>query len=144
MPFGFEATGRIDRKLAGFFGPAFTNGNVTFTRPSQSHRLVMNKLGDGEAVVRFRQTEIAESHTGPLQSLRPCPPRTIESDGIAPRNWQDIVRMGCAAETDRARYIARRILRHEHDSCRAIRNQRAVAAPQGMRDIGVLFGDRVA
>ena len=82
MTFCLQATGRVHRQLAVFLGPPFHDGASTLAFGCQPHRLVFDKLGNGEAVVGLHERQIAKLKSRFCQSLLP---------GVrAPFKFQDV------------------------------------------------------
>ena len=64
MALGLQPAGRIDRQLAVLLRPAFLHRARALPFRHESHRLVLDQLGDGEAVVRLDQRKVAERDAG--------------------------------------------------------------------------------
>ncbi len=143
MTLRLKAARGVDREYSSFFRPTFPHGDMSLAGLGQTHRLIMDRLGDGKAIMRPGEAEVANTHARPLQSLRPSPPGTVHGRGVAARKRQKIVCMGGPAKTNRARCIACCILGNEHKRCRTIRDERAVAPAQGT-GCNIILGTKFA
>ena len=79
MALGLQPAGRIDRQLAVLLRPAFLDRARALPFRHEPHRLVFDQFGDGEAVVRLDERQIAERDAGVGERALPglaCSPRT--------------------------------------------------------------------
>ena len=144
MALGLQAAGRVDRQPPALLGQALAHHAVALAGGCEAHRLVLDQLGDGEAIVGLHEGEVLVGDPGLRAGLLPGHPRALELRRVAAGQRQDVVDVGPGAEADRPLQTLRRLGIRHHQGRRAVRDQRAVGAPQGCGHVGVLLRDSVA
>ena len=114
-----------------------------FAGLGQPHGLVLDHLGDGEAVMGLDQIEVVQRHAGTLPRFRPGPAGALESGGVAARQRQDIVDLWRARKPI-ARGASRRFPHRRSRGGGPVRHQRAVGTPERPRHQRVLVRQCVA
>ena len=144
MALRLQSARRIDRQPAILRGPAFQHRARALARRGQTHRLVFQQFGDGEAVVRFNERQFVQLHVRRVQCPLPRLRRALEPRDVALADRQEVVDLHCGTEAHRLAHRARGFLVRHHQRRRAIRDQRAVRALQRRRDVRILLADMAA
>ena len=139
MALGLEPAGRIDRQPAGLLGQALGDGARALPFRHQPHRLVLDQLGDGEAIVRLDEREIGERDAGARQRALPGLRAAFELEHVALRHRQEILHVLGRAERHRLAELERGRDVGQHDGGGAVRDQRAVGALERTGDARVLL-----
>src|SRR3546814_14742048 len=101
MALGLEAAGGVDRQPAILLGPALGDGSRALAALGEAHGLVLEQLGDGEAVVGLDEAEVVERRAGGLQRLVPGLLATLEERDVALAHGQEVVDLLCRPEDHR-------------------------------------------
>ena len=133
-PLALRPPDGLTGSLPSFCGPAFLDGGRALPFGGQAHRLVLDQLGDGEAVVRLDEGEVVEGRRRPARAPAARP-------RAQPSNWMmsrfDIGRKSCAwavARNATARRMRSAVSVSVSTSGRgAVRDERAVGALQRAR-----------
>src|SRR6202011_5312936 len=91
VAFCLQAAGWIDRQFAVLLRPAFLDGTGALPARRQSHRLIFDQFGDGEAVMGFDKGQIREIYAGRLQRALPGYRAALELQNVAFRHRQEIL-----------------------------------------------------
>ena len=142
MALGLQAARRIDRQLAVLLRPAFLHRARALPFRREPHRLVFDQLGDGEAVVRLDQRQIAERDAGVGERPLPGLGAAFELQDVALAHRQEILHMRGRAERDRLAQPQRGLDVGQHQRGRAVGHQRAVGALERTGDERILLARR--
>ena len=144
MALGLEAAGRVHRQLAADLGPAVEDRLGAFAPRREAHRLVLQQLGHGEAVVGLDEVEVVEGKPRPVERLPPCFAAAFHQHHVALAHGQEVVDVARGAEDHRLRHGERRLHIGQHQRRRAVGDRRAVRALERARDLRVLLGRMAA
>src|SRR5688572_18187689 len=95
-----ETAGRIDRQATALLGDPFADDTVSLTRSRQTHGLVLDEFGNGEAVMGLNEIEIVHGDAGTCARLFPSNASTGKGGRVTPRERQDVVDVLARAERD--------------------------------------------
>lgn len=106
----------VDRQATGFQGRAFAHHPVAFTGLRQSHRLIFNEFGNGEAIMSFdegRSSSVAPASSSEPAQARRARPRASGSRRLSARMsltclrpLKPMARLSVAAVSSSARTMA--------------------------------------
>src|SRR6185437_14882652 len=144
MALGLQAARDVDRQLAVALDPTLVDRPLALAGRGQAHRLVLDQLGRGEAVVAFDEREIEQVEMCLGQRLPPGERRALELDDVALAHRQEVVDVLRGAEGDRLLHAERRADIGQHDRGGAVGHWRAVGALQRTGDERVLVRRRAA
>ncbi len=95
------------------------------------HGLIFDQFGNGEAVVRLNEGEVAQRCAGKFQRACPGAARALEGQRITAAQRHDVIDMLAAPETDGAIECRGDFLIGQNDRGSAVGNQRAVVRRRG-------------
>ena len=77
----------------------------TYFIRSQTHRLVFDQFGNGEAIMGFDKGQIAQRDLRLIKRLAPSHPATVKLQNVAFGHRQEILHMSGSTETDGTREL---------------------------------------
>src|SRR6185437_2305474 len=86
-----EAAGRVDRQPAALLRPAFADRARPFAFANEAHRLVLDQLRDGEAVMYLGEREVAEPHAGVGERTLPGLGAALELEHVPARHREKVL-----------------------------------------------------
>src|SRR5712691_8033964 len=139
MALGLEPAGRVDRQRPALLGQALGHGARAPALRHQPHRLVLDQLGDGEAVVGLDEGKIGEREAGAGECARPGLAAAFELEHVAPRHRQEILHVLGGAERDRLAELERGRDVGKDERGGAVGDERAVRALERTGDARILL-----
>jgi len=141
MPLGLEPARQVHRQGAIAVDRALLQRAGALPLRRQTHCLIGQQFGDGEAIMHLGKLQIAERDPGFVIGHAERPFRPLEGQEIPRGHRKEVADMNRGAEAGDLGEAGGILFGGQHDRSGAVGDQRAVGQAQRRRDLGILIGD---